>query len=227
MPRRRLVLVLAATALLASACGGKASSESPATALRTARQHLEHTSGVVLSLTTSDLPSGVQGLRSATGTVTSAPAYDGTLDVVTSLGTFSVPVRSVGGKVYAQIPLTPGWSVVDPAEYGAPDPAELISGDRGVPSLLAATTDPRSGKQIRGGTGNKEILSTYTGTVPGSAVSAIIPGATGTFHATYAVTSRGDLREATLTGRFYSGHPANTYRLLLTGYGTSTSVTAP
>ena len=147
--------------------------------------------------------------------------------MVTSLGTFSVPVRSVGGKVYAQIPLTPGWSVVDPTDYGAPDPALLISADHGVPTLLAATTGARAGQQIRGGPGNKEVLSTYTGTVPASAVSSIIPGARGTFHATYAVTSGGQLREATLTGSFYAGHPANTYHLELTDYGTSKTVTAP
>ena len=55
------------------------------------------------------------------------------------------------------------------------------------------------------------MLSTYTGTVPASAVSAIIPGATGDFAATYAVTSDGELRQVTLTGVFYAGHPANTY----------------
>ena len=52
--------------------------------------------------------------------MTDAPAYDGTLGVVTQLGSFSVPVKAVDGKVYAQIPLTPGWSEVDPADYGAP-----------------------------------------------------------------------------------------------------------
>ena len=108
---------------------------------------------------------------------------------MTSVGTFSVPVRAVGGKVYAQIPLTPGWSQLDPADYGAPDPSGLISADKGVPSLLAATTAPKNGDDIRGGTDNKEVLSTYTGTVPASAVSSIIPGATGDFSATYAVTS--------------------------------------
>jgi lipoprotein LprG len=231
MPLRRLVplaLVAAVTLGALAGCGGKSSSsQDPATALKTARQQLEHTSGVTLSLTTDDLPDGVQGLKSASGTVTSAPAYDGTLGVVTGVGTFSVPVRAVGGKVYAQIPLTPGWSVLNPADYGAPDPSGLISADKGVPSLLAATTHAKSGGDIRGGTDNKEVLSTYTGTVPASAVSSIIPGATGDFDATYAVTSDGELRQVRLTGVFYAGHPANTYTLVLTDYGTTKDIAAP
>jgi lipoprotein LprG len=227
MPLRRLVVLVLAVAVVTTGCGGKSSHEDPSAALKTAQQKLEETSGVSLSLSTDDLPDGVQGLKSASGTVTDAPAYDGTLGVVTSIGSFSVPVKSLDGKVYAQIPLTPGWSEVNPADYGAPDPADLLSGDKGVPSLLSATSDPKSGKDVRGGTGNKEVLSTYTGTVPGSAVSSIIPGATGSFDATYAVTSDGELRQAALTGVFYAGHPANTYTLVVTDYGTSKDITAP
>jgi lipoprotein LprG len=228
MSRRRLLVPLLLVAVTAAGCGGGSSSpEDPATALKAAEHELETTRGVTLSLSTDDLPDGVQGLKSASGTVTDAPAYDGTLGVVTDIGTFSVPVRSVDGTVYAQIPLTPGWSQVNPSDYGAPDPAQLISTDKGVPSLLAATTDPKSGKAIRGGSDNKEVLSTYTGTVPAAAVSSIIPGASGTFRATYALTSGNELRQVELTGSFYSGHPANTYTLVLTDYGTSKDITAP
>ena len=223
----RLLLLLPAVALALTACRGSSSShEDPATALKTAQQKLEDTSGVSISLSTDDLPGGVEGLRSATGTVTDAPAYDGTLGVVTKIGSFSVPVKAVGGKVYAQIPLTPGWSEVNPSDYGAPDPAQLISAGTGVPSILAATQDPKPGKDIRGGTGNREVLSTYTGTVPGSAVASIIPSATGDFDATYAVTSDDELRKVALTGAFY-GQTENTYTLVLTDYGTSKDITAP
>jgi lipoprotein LprG len=229
MSLRRVVPVLLAALLLTSGCGGGSSSdEDPATALRTAQQKLEDTSGVTVALTTEDLPDGVQGLKSASGTVTDSPAFEGTLGVVTGIGSFSVPVKSVDGTVYAQIPLTTGWSEVDPTQYGASDPARLLSADDGLPSLLAATEDPEAGKQIRGGTDNKEVLSTYTGTVPAAAVSAIIPGASGdSYDATYAVTSDGELRKVDLTGEFYSGHPENTYTMLLTDYGTSKDIAAP
>jgi lipoprotein LprG len=228
LPRAWVPLLLVVAVALAG-CGGSSSSasQSPAAALKAARQKLVTTSGVELSLSTSDLPGGVQGLKSASGTVTDAPAYDGTLGVVTSVGSFSVPVKAVGGKVYAQIPLTPGWSQLNPSDYGAPDPSQLISADRGVPSILAATTGATSGAQVRGGTDNKEVLSTYTGTVPASAVSAIIPGATGDFSATYGVTSDDELRQIRLTGVFYAGHPANSYTLVLTDYGKTLDISAP
>jgi lipoprotein LprG len=227
MPLPRLAILLL-TGLLTTAplvgCGGKSSSDvDPATAIKTAQHKLEDTSGLTLSLTTDDLPDGVQGVSSAKGTLTDAPAFDGSLGVKLAAGTFSVPVKAVDGKVYAQIPLTPGFSTVDPADYGAPDPAQLLTSDQGIPSILAATTDLKQGDQIRGGTDNKEVLTTYTGTVPASAVSHLIPGAGGDF----SVTDDGELRQADLTGLFYAGKPEMTYTLLLTDYGTSKDITAP
>src|SRR4051794_4428432 len=229
MPPRRLTTLLAAALAiggLLAGCGGKSSDVDPATALKTAQHKLEDTSGLTLSLTTDDLPDGVQGLRSAAGTLTDAPAFDGTLGVTLSAGSFSVPVKAVDGKVYAQIPLTPGFAQVDPSDYGAPDPAQLLT-DQGIPAILGATTDAKQVDDVRGGTDNKEVLSSYTGSVPASAVSHLIPGASGDFSATYGISDDGELRQASLTGVFYAGKPALTYTLLLTDYGTSKDITAP
>src|SRR3954465_14320787 len=195
MPLRRLAtlpptglltgLLIGLLAGMLAGCGGSSSSDvDPADALQTAQQKLEDTSGVTLELSTDDLPDGVQGVSSAKGTLTDAPAFEGSLGVALSAGCFSVPVKAVDGKVYAQIPLTPGYSPVDPADYGAPDPAQLLTADQGIPSILAATTDAGQGDEIRGGTDNKEVLPTYTGTVSASAVSHLIPGASGEFSAT-------------------------------------------
>jgi lipoprotein LprG len=228
---RRLTPALLAAVLavpaLAGCGGGSSDGGDPATAMKTAEQKLTSTSGVLLDLSTSDLPDGVQGVKSASGTVTDAPAFDGKLDVVISAGSFSVPVRSVDGKVYAEVPLTFGWSEVKPSDYGAPDPAQLISADNGIPAILAATTGLKKTGQVRGGPDHKEVLTSYSGTVPGDAVAHLIPGASGTFDATYDVTSDGELRQASLTGVFYSGKPSMTYSLMLTDYGTSKDITAP
>src|SRR5262245_16923487 len=231
MPFRRLA-TLVVTGLLAgplmAGCGGGSSSDvDPQTALDTAQQKLEDTSGLNLALTTNDLPEGVQGVSSASGTLTDAPAFDGNLGVTLSAGSFQVPVKAVDGKVYAQIPLTPGWTTVDPADYGAPDPATLLTADQGIPTILASTTDLKQGDDVRGGTDNKEVLTTYTGSVSASAVSHLIPGASGDFSATYGITDDGELRQASLTGIFYPGKPPMTYSLLLTDYGTSKDITAP
>ena len=227
--RSRLAVLGLLVATVLSGCGGKSASDlgSPSEALAKARQTLSDTSGVQLSLSTGDLPDGVQGIKAAQGVVTDAPAFDGTLTVALKAGQFPVPVRAVGGKVYAQIPLTPGWSEVNPADYGAPDPSQLISDDQGLPAILAATTDPQQGDQVRGGQDNKDILTTYTGSVPGDAVAHIIPGASGDFGASYELDSGGQLVQAALTGVFYSGSPSMTYTLTLSDYGTTQDITAP
>jgi len=233
MLRRRtlpLLAVLLGLALPAvSACGGGSSSSGvdPATALSTAEQKIEDTSGLVLTLSTGDLPDGVQGVKGASGTVTDAPAFDGTLTVSIAAGAFPVPIKAVDGKVYAQIPLTLGWSEVDPGDYGAPDPAQLLSADQGIPAILAATTDVKQGDDVRGGKDNKEVLTTYTGNVPESAAAHLIPGATGDFTASYGITPDGELRTAELTGTFYAGKPSMTYTMTVDDYGTSKDITAP
>ena len=83
------------------------------------------------------------------------------------------------------------------------------------------------GEQVRGGQDNKDILTTYTGSVPGDAVAHIIPGASGDFDASYDIDSDGQLVQAALTGVFYSGSPSMTYTLTLSDYGTTQDVTAP
>jgi lipoprotein LprG len=225
----RAVLVALLVAGVVTGCGSKSATDlgDPATVLKTAQQKLADTPGVALTLDTSDLPSGVQGVKSASGTVTNAPAFVGDLTVVISAGSFPVPVIAVNGKVYAQIPLTPGYSEINPSEYGAPDPAQLTSADNGLPAIIGATTDPKAGDQVRGGPDNNVVLTTYTGTVPGTAAAHLIPGAAGDFKASYEIDSQGELRQAELTGVFYKGSPSMTYTLTLNNYGTTKSITAP
>ena len=230
-PRRAAALLVAVAAALAlSSCSGEksaADTRSPDEVMTLAKQKLDDTSGVSLTLSTDDLPSDVQGIKDATGIGTHDPAFDGSITVVLSGNAFNVPVIAVGGKVFAQIPLTPGWSDVDPSEYGAPDPAQLMSPDKGFSSLLAATTGLEEGESVRGGADPNEILTEYTGTVPGDVVDNVIPGASGNFAATYTVTADGELREAVLTGVFYPKSDSMTYSIGFDHYGTDKQITAP
>ena len=224
-----LALVLV-TALALTACGGSSSAgdkKTPQQVIDTARQKILDTSGLTIALRTDSLPDGAEGIKAATGTVTDAPAFDGTLTATIKVGTFQVPVKSVGGKVYAQIPLTPGWSDVDPGDYHAPDPAMLLDEQKGIPAILAATTDLAKGEDVRGGTNNDEVLSQYTGRVPGDAVKNIIPDASGDFDASYRINGQGQLIDASFTGVFYPGSDSMTYDLALADYGTTKDITAP
>ena len=213
----RVVALLAAALLTLTACSGSGDDQSdeptPEEVMADAKATLDETSGVSITLTAEDLPEGLVAVRRAEGVGTHDPAFDGTLTVVLSGTDFDVPVVAVDGKVYAQIPLTPGWSDVDPGEYGAPDPARLMSTDEGLSSLLTATTSLEAGESVRGGEDNREVLTEYTGSVPGDVVDGIIPGASGDFDATYTVTDGGELRTARLTGVFYPKSPPMILRL--------------
>ncbi|HSF35446.1 MAG TPA: LppX_LprAFG lipoprotein [Nocardioides sp.] len=225
-------VVLALPAL--SACSGDAGGSeggddgpTPEEVLSEAATTLTETSGVELTLSTPSLPDGVSGITEATGTVTQAPAFDGSITVVFAGQTVDVPVVAVDDTVYAQLPFTPGWNKVNPKEYGAPDPSDLI-GDDGFAGLLGLTESPEAGESVRGGADNSEILTTYSGTVPGDAMDAIIPSSSGdTFDVEWQVSDAGELRKATLTGVFYPRAEPMTYTVDFADYGTEKDITAP
>ena len=226
-------VVLALPAL--SACSGDADGSggegdegpTPEEVLAEAATTLTETSGVELTLSTPSLPDGVSGITEATGTITQAPAFDGSITVVFAGQTVDVPVVAVDDTVYAQLPFTPGWNKVNPKEYGAPDPSNLI-GDDGFAGLLGLTDSPEAGESVRGGADNTEILTTYSGTVPGDAMDAIIPSSSGdTFDVEWQVSDAGELRKATLTGVFYPRAEPMTYTVDFADYGTEKDITAP
>jgi lipoprotein LprG len=226
----------AATAVLLAlptlaACSGEDSpaeeGPSPAEVLAEASTTLAETSGVDLTLSTPALPEGVSGITKAVGTVTDAPAFDGSITVVFAGQTVDVPVIAVDDTVYAQLPFTPGWNKVNPKEYGAPDPSGLV-GEDGFAGLIGLTEDPRAGESVRGGADNSEILTTYSGTVPGDAMDAVIPSSAGdSFDVEWQVTDDGQLRKATLTGVFYPHTDPMTYTVEFADYGTEKEIAAP
>jgi lipoprotein LprG len=233
LPRlaRLLAAALAGVLLLALAsCNSSspaASERPPREVLAAAKKKLDSTSGVRIRLSTQDLPQGTTGLTSADGTGIHPPAFDGTITVSLSGNTFDVPVVAVHHKVFVQLPLTSGFQDVDPKAYGAPDPAQLMSADAGFSSLLTSTTGLAKGKSVRGGADNAEILTSYSGTVPDTAVKNVIPTAKGDFAARYTVTGTGELREARLTGTFYPDAAPMTYTVAFDRYGSTKKITAP
>jgi lipoprotein LprG len=231
LPRRTLARLFTSAVLVAglSACSSGTGSDAEAEeALATARDHLVETSGVKLHLTTDDLPSGISGLTGAEGVATNAPAFDGTITVELSGSTAQVPVIAVDDTVHAELPFSSGWSEVDPLDYGAPDPAGLIDPDDGFPGLLDVTEDAEVGKSVRGGKDNREVLTTYTGTVDGDAMKKVIPSSAGdSFDVEWQITDDGELRKAVLHGAFYPDSDDMTYTITFADYGTTQDITAP
>lgn len=231
MRRTPALVAVAACALALAGCGGGGgdkASLSPQKAVALAKANLDKTPGLHLSLAGKDLPDSGTTLVSADGTLTRAPAFDGKL-VVSLLGTHpTIPVIAVGGTVYAKLPLTTGWQTLDPAQYGVPDPSALLDTQTGISHLLTATSGLKTGKSVRGGKDNKQVLTTYTGTLPGAAVAAVIPSATGTFDVAYTLDDSHRLEQAQLHGDFYGAdQKASTYTLTLDQYGTDSKITAP
>ena len=222
--------VSAVLVLALAGCGGDDAQDSgptPAETLASAKETLDQTPGVRVALSTEDLPRGVDGVVAAEGIGTHAPAFDGSITVAFGGAVFDVPVISVDDTVWAKVPLTIGWSDIDPGDYGAPDPATLMSTESGFSSLLTATDDLAEGESVRGGEDNDEVLTEYTGTVSGEVMANIIPSATGLFDVTYTVTDTDELREMTMTGVFYPDSTAMTYAVGFSDYGIDQVILAP
>lgn len=226
---RRALAALAVTAVLGlSGCSSEGSEEelTPAEALGEAKTTLDETSGVRIELTAEELPAEVDGIVSAVGVGTHDPAFEGDLRVNAGGMTVPVPVVATEGKVFAQLPFTTKFVPIDPAEYAAPDPADLMGTEAGLSSLLTAAEGVETGDPVRDG---EDVLTSYTGTVPGATVAGIIPSASADsdFEAQFTLDEDNTLREAVLTGPFYPDADDVTYTIGFTEYDTSAEITAP
>ncbi|HEX5090178.1 MAG TPA: LppX_LprAFG lipoprotein [Nocardioides sp.] len=224
-----LVLGLALVTLNACSDDNGGSKKDPEEALAAAKRTLDETSGVKIEMSTKDLPNGVTGITAAEGTGVHPSAFEGTFKLSVNGLPADADVIAVEGKTYAKNSLLlPDWTPIDPADYGAPDPAKLMDPDGGFSGLLSAAEDVKTGDTVRGGEDNKEILTEYTGTIASDAVSALIPSAEGDFEFTYTISEDDELRGAVLKGAFYGEeHGDVTYTLTLDDYGTQKDITAP
>jgi lipoprotein LprG len=233
---RRLLPTVAAAALVLGGLAGctddtKKSGEddpTPEEVLAAAKDALDETTGVSITLSTDELPSGVTGVKSAEGVGVHPSAFEGSFDLSVNGLPATAEVIAVDGKTYARNSLLlPDWTEIDPDKYGAPDPAKLMDPDSGFSGLLSATTGVKEGDSVRGGEDNKEIFTEYTGSVPSDAVEALIPTAEGDFDVSYTVSKAGEMRQAVLKGAFYGDSGDVTYTLTLDDYGTEKEITAP
>jgi lipoprotein LprG len=231
-PRRRTRAALAVAAvvapvLLASCSGADSSSEgTPEERLAAAKTTLDDTSGVHIRLAADSLPKGVNGLLSADGVGTHDPAFEGTIKVAASGITADAAVVAVGGVVQAKLPFTTKFVPIDPADYGAPDPADLMNAEGGLSSLLTAAEGVEEGEQVRDG---DAVLTKYTATVPGEAVASVIPSAAADadFDASFTIDDSDRLDEVVLTGPFYPDADEVTYTVDFVEYGIDKDIAAP
>lgn len=232
--RPALALLAAVATVAVSGCAGggsddsQAEGKSPDEVMAAAKQHLDETSGVNLKLSTDDEPKDGDYLASAEGTITTQPAFEGKVaGRVLGIPASDIDVIAVDGDVWVDVPIQ-GWTTYDPSKFCAPDPATLLDPDSGVSSVLTAATDLEAGDAERGGADNDQILTPYTGTVPGDAIRAILPCSEGEeFEATFRVDDEGYLRSAELTGEFFPGTDDITYTIDVQEYDVERDISAP
>jgi lipoprotein LprG len=230
LPRssRRLPAALLPLLLVAAGCSGDdpAGESTPEDALAAAKAKLDETSGVELRLSTDALPAEVDGLVDASGVGTHAPAFEGTVDLSIDELALEVPVVAVDGRVFAKLPFTKKYAEVDPADFGAPDPARLMDSSTGISSWLTEVADVEAGDRSREGS---LVLSSYAGTLPGEVVADSIPTAdtAADFPVTFRIDDEGTLHSVDVSGPFYGEGGAVDYTVTLTDYGTEKEITRP
>jgi lipoprotein LprG len=223
------LVTLVCAALFLAGCGesGTGTKEpSPAQVMQKAKKHFDDASSVHIDLATAATPSSGNGVLGASGTVTHAPAFEGDVKVVLSGLTATVPITAVGGKVYAKLPMQTKFAVINPAEYGAPDPSDFADPERGLSALIGKLQHLKKSKQTRSG---DQILTTYTGTLPGRAVKAIIPSAdaNGSYKTSIGIDEQGYARKVSVTGTFFSGNSNVTYDVDFSKYDGNVRVVPP
>jgi lipoprotein LprG len=224
---RLMALSLVATTMWLTSCSGSSGPQgTPTQVLSAAKKSLDETSGVTLSLHTDKLPDGVDGILDAKGVATHAPAFDGDLTLVVNGLDIDVAVVSAGGKVYAQLPFTNHFSEVNPADYGAPDPAQLMDTGIGLSSWLTQATGVEKGDRVREG---DTVLTAYDGSLAGSVVDSSISSAdeTAEFPVSFRIDDQGRLRSVRISGPFYGEDGEVDYSVGVDDYGTDRDIEAP
>ena len=83
---------------------------------------------------------------------------------------FTAKLVALDGKVYADLPFV-SWSTINPADYGAPNPAALMDSSTGLSSLLTDALRPTADGTERSG---NTVLTKISSTLPGK-VRSILP----------------------------------------------------
>lgn len=222
------VVVTALGIAVLSACSsdGDSGGGDPAERLDAARAELDDATSIELTLETDELPSGVDGILSAEGVGTHEPAFDGTAQIHAFGITGEVPVVAVGGEVYFKLPFKSDYETFDVAKYDAPDPADLLSPDDGLTSMITALDDIDAGETELDG---EAEVTPISGVLPGDEVGKLFPSveASDEFDVTFRVDADDTLRDATISGPFYPDADDLTYTITLAASDEQVDISAP
>jgi lipoprotein LprG len=215
------------TGPLAACSSGNSTSESAPALLAEAKTTLDDAKTAHFVLDSTGAPNTGTVLVGGQGDIVRPASFDGTLKVHALGSALDLKVISVGGTVYAQLPFTPSYSVVDPAQFGFGDPGALLDPDTGISQLLAKAESAKLGTEKRVG---GEVVREVTAKLPGDLVKRILTSKDPSkpVDATFSIVPKtGELRRAVLTGPFYEAGKDATFTLELSDFGADVHITAP
>jgi hypothetical protein len=221
-----LALVVLAGPALAS-CGGDSAKESAPDLLAKAKTTLDAADSAHFVLESKGAPKSGTVLTGGEGDIARPASFDGTLKVQALGSALDLKVISVDGTVYAQLPFTTSYSVVDPAQFGFGDPGALLDPDTGISQLLAKAKAAKLGDEKRV---DGEVVREVTADLPGDLVEQILTSQDPStpVKARFSIaTKTGELRRAELTGPFYVAGKDATFTLQLSDFGADVHITAP
>ena len=231
MPRRRMVTALLSLALLAApaltGCGSDEPEESASDLLARAKTTLDDADSAHFVLDSEGAPESGTLLMGGEGDIARPASFEGTLKVRALGSTLDLSVVSVDGTVYAQLPFTSAYSVVDPADFGFGDPGALLDTETGISQLLAQAESAELGEESRV---DGEVVREVTAEIPGELVEEILTSQDPStpVQARFSIaTESGELRRAELTGPFYTAGEDATFTLDLSDFGADVEISAP
>lgn len=227
--KRRTLLSAGALALvlLMTGCGGGSGGQAAQERLDAAQAKIESAEAITIDLTSTEVPSNVDGVQAATGVGVidgDLIKFEGEFQGRVSGMTATVSILAIGDETYMKL-FTPSYEPVDLSTLGVPNPTAFFAADTGLASILAATTEVATGGEVREGS---EVLTEITGQLPGEKVKSLLnlggPGRV--FEVRYGLTENDELRKAVVTGEFWEGTESS-YTLLLTDYGKVVPIESP
>jgi lipoprotein LprG len=227
---RRVALALIALVLVApvlAGCSGGSSAQSAPDLLAKAKRTLDSTKTLHFVLDSTGAPATGTALTGGEGDMERPSSFQGTLKVQVGGNTVDLKVVSIAGKVYAQLPFTSGYSVIDPSSFGFGDPGALLDPKTGISQLLTAVQSPELGDEKRVG---GDVVREVTGDLPGGLVQKLLTSkdASKPVHARFSIaTGSGQPRRVELTGPFFTADKDGTYILQLSKFGADVHITAP
>jgi lipoprotein LprG len=224
--RLRALTALVTVALVAGCSGGSGSGGGPDELLTGARAKLDQTNSVHFTLTSADVPGGGTRLTGGAGVIARPASFQGKLALLLNGSQVSVDLTSVNGKVYAKLPFSATYQVVDPATFGLSDPARLIDARTGVSQMFTQLKNMKEGKKQRIG---GDVVTEVDGTLPGTLVDDLLTSADPAqpVQAALFVTETKELRQVRLTGPFFVKGTNSTFTLLLDRYGQKVTIAVP